>query len=86
MQARRSGLAAETGATAAMTNSADRDAVTARVRESGPLDLLAVNIGVGAFGDPLEQDPDAVDRLICINVNAPDHAAVEAPRRMPEGE
>ncbi len=29
-------LAAETGATAAKTDSADRDAVIARVRESGP--------------------------------------------------
>ncbi len=42
-----------------MTNSVDRDAVTARVRESGPLDLLAVSGGVG---DPLEPDPDGVDR------------------------
>ncbi len=83
MQARRSDLAAETGATAAMTNSVDRDAVTARVRESGPLDLLAVSGGVG---DPLEPDPDGVDRLICINVNAPYHAAVKAARRMPEGD
>jgi cyclic-di-GMP-binding biofilm dispersal mediator protein len=59
--------------------------VIARVRESGPLDVLVVNAGVGAFGDPLEQDPDAVDRLIRINVAAPYHAAVEAARRMPEG-
>ncbi|MCO6417970.1 SDR family oxidoreductase [Siccirubricoccus sp. KC 17139] len=78
-------LAAETGATAVMTDSADRDAVIARVRESGPLDVLVVNAGVGAFGDPLEQDPDAVDRMIRINVAAPYHASVEAARRMPEG-
>jgi cyclic-di-GMP-binding biofilm dispersal mediator protein len=78
-------LAAETGATAVMTDSADRDAVIARVRDSGPLDVLVVNAGVGAFGDPLEQDPDAVDRLIRINVAAPYHASVEAARRMPEG-
>lgn len=78
-------LAAETGATAAMTDSADRDAVIARVRDSGPLDVLVVNAGVGTFGDPLEQDLDAVDRLMRINVTAPYHAAVEAARRMPDG-
>jgi len=78
-------LAGETGATAAMTDSADRDAVIARVRDSGPLDILVVNAGVGAFGDPLEQDPDAVDRLIRINVASPYHASVEAARNMPEG-
>jgi cyclic-di-GMP-binding biofilm dispersal mediator protein len=78
-------VAAETGATAVVTDSADRDAVIARVRDSGPLDVLVVNAGVGAFGDPLEQDPDAVDRLIRVNVNAPYHASVEAARRMPDG-
>jgi cyclic-di-GMP-binding biofilm dispersal mediator protein len=78
-------LANETGSTGVLTDSADRDAVIARVRDSGPLDVLIVNAGVGAFGDPLEQDPDEVDRLIRINVTAPYHAAVEAARRMPEG-
>lgn len=78
-------LSQETGATTVRTDSADRDAVIGRVRESGPLDVLVVNAGVGAFGDPLEQDADAVDRLIRINVNAPYHAAVEAARRMPDG-
>ena len=78
-------LAAETGAAAVVTDSADRDAVIARVRESGPLDVLVVNAGVVVFGDPLDLDPDEVDRLVRINVNAPYHAAVEAARRMPEG-
>ena len=78
-------LAAETGTTAVMTDSADRDAVIARVRDSGPLDVLVVNAGVVVYGDPLEMDPDAVDRLIRINVAAPYHASVEAARRMPEG-
>jgi len=78
-------LAQETGSTAAMTDSGDRDAVIARVRDSGPLDVLVVNAGIGAFGDPLEQDPDFVDRLIRINVNSPYHAAVEAARHMPNG-
>ncbi len=78
-------LAAETGSTAVLTDSADRDAVIARVRESGPLDRLVVNAGIGLFGDALELDPDEVDRLVRINVHAPYHAAVEAARQMPEG-
>lgn len=78
-------LAAETGSTAYSTDSAERDAVIARVRDSGPLDVLVVNAGIAIFGDALEQDPDAIDRLFRINVHAPYHASVEAARRMPEG-
>jgi cyclic-di-GMP-binding biofilm dispersal mediator protein len=78
-------LAAETGATAEKTDSADRDAVIARVRDTGPLDVLVVNSGIAIFGDALEQDPDAVDRLLRINVHAPYHASVEAARTMGNG-
>lgn len=78
-------LANETGATTVLTDSADRDAVIARVRDSGPLDVLVVNAGIAIFGDALEQDPDAIDRLFRINVHAPYHASVEAARQMPEG-
>jgi cyclic-di-GMP-binding biofilm dispersal mediator protein len=78
-------LAAETGSTAVQTDSADRDAVIARVRDSGPLDVLVVNSGFALFGDALEQDPDEVDRLFRVNVHAPYHASVEAARHMPEG-
>ena len=78
-------LAAETGSTAFKTDSADRDAVIARVRESGPLDILIVNSGFAIFGDALEQDPDEIDRLFRVNVHAPYHASVEAARNMPEG-
>ncbi len=78
-------LAAETGATAEKTDSADREAVIARVRDTGPLDVLVVNSGIAIFGDALEQDPDAVDRLLRINVHAPYHASVEAARTMGEG-
>jgi len=78
-------LAAETGSTAVLTDSADRDAVIARVRDSGPLDVLVVNAGIALFGDALEQDPDAVDRLFRVNVHAPYHASVEAARQMPDG-
>ncbi|WP_075359264.1 SDR family oxidoreductase [Caballeronia sordidicola] len=78
-------LASETGSTAVITDSADRNAVIAQVRESGPLDVLVVNAGIGIFGDPLEQEPEAIDRLFRINVHAPYHASVEAARQMPEG-
>jgi cyclic-di-GMP-binding biofilm dispersal mediator protein len=78
-------LAVETGGKAVYTDSADRDAVIARVRDSGPLDVLVVNAGFALFGDALEQDPDEVDRLFRVNVHAPYHASVEAARRMPEG-
>lgn len=78
-------LAGETGSTAVVTDSADRDAVIEQVRRSGPLDVLVVNAGIAVFGDALEQDPDAIDRLFRINVHAPYHAAVEAARQMPDG-
>jgi cyclic-di-GMP-binding biofilm dispersal mediator protein len=78
-------LAAETKTTAVQTDSSSRDAVIARVRESGPLDVLVVNAGIAVFGDALEQDPDAIDRLFQINIHAPYHASVEAARQMPEG-
>jgi cyclic-di-GMP-binding biofilm dispersal mediator protein len=78
-------LAAETSTTAVQTDSSSRDAVIARVRESGPLDVLVVNAGIAVFGDALEQDPDAIDRLFQINIHAPYHASVEAARQMPEG-
>lgn len=78
-------LARETGARAVLTDSADRDAVIARVRDSGPLDVLVVNAGYAMFGDALDQEPDAVDRLFRVNIHAPYHAAVEAARQMPDG-
>jgi cyclic-di-GMP-binding biofilm dispersal mediator protein len=78
-------LASETGSTAVQTDSADRDAVISQVRDSGPLDVLVVNSGFAIFGDALEQDPDEVDRLFRVNVQAPYHASVEAARKMPEG-
>jgi cyclic-di-GMP-binding biofilm dispersal mediator protein len=78
-------LAAETASKAVQTDSADRDAVIAQVRVSGPLDVLVVNAGIALFGDALELDPDAVDRLFKINVHAPYHASVEAARHMPQG-
>lgn len=78
-------LATETGSKAVFTDSADRDALIATVRDQGPLDVLVVNAGIAVVGDPLEQDPDEIDRLFRVNMHAPYHAAVEAARQMPEG-
>lgn len=78
-------LASETGSTAVLTDSADRDAVIARVRDSGPLDVLVVNAGYAIYGDSREHDPDTVDRLFQVNIHAPYHAAVEAARQMAPG-
>ncbi len=75
-------VAAETGATAVQADSANRDAVIAAVADAGALDVLVINAGVAIMGDPLTLDPDAVDRLIDINVRAVYFAGVEAGRRM----
>jgi len=78
-------LASQTGSRAMETDSSERDAVIARVRDSGPLDVLVVNAGIAVFGDALEQDPDEIERLFRINIHAPYYAAVEAARKMPQG-
>ncbi|MBJ7445718.1 MAG: SDR family oxidoreductase [Sphingobium sp.] len=78
-------LAADTGASAIRSDAADRQAVIDVVAGQGPLDILVVNAGAAILGDPLEQDADAIDRMIDINVRAPYHAAVEAARQMPNG-
>ena len=78
-------LAREVGAEAIKADSADRDAVIAVVKSQGALDVLVVNAGVIVFGDARTLDPDAVDRLIDVNVRAPYHAAVEAAKQMKDG-
>jgi cyclic-di-GMP-binding biofilm dispersal mediator protein len=77
-------LAAETGTEAIQTDSADRDAVVDTVAGRGPIDVLIVNAGTLVMGDPLALDPDAVDRMIQVNVHSPYHASVEAARKMPD--
>lgn len=78
-------LASNTGAVAVQVDSADRKAVTQFVANQGPLDILIVNAGVALLGHPFEIDPDAVDRMIDINVRSPYHASVEAARHMNDG-
>lgn len=78
-------LAGKTGAAAVRTDSADRHAVAQVISDQGALDILVINAGVLVMGDPLESDPEAVDRMIDINVRSPYHAAVEAARKMNDG-
>lgn len=78
-------LAAETGSTAVRSDASDRDALIATVSEAGAIDILVVSAGLLVIGDPLELDPDAIDRMIDVNVRAPYFASVEAARSMPEG-
>jgi cyclic-di-GMP-binding biofilm dispersal mediator protein len=75
-------LATEVNGRAIQTDSADRDALIATVAAQGALDVLVINAGALVMGDPLTLEPDTIDRMIAVNVNAPYHAAVEAARRM----
>lgn len=78
-------LAKEIGAKAVKSDAGNRNDTIATVKAAGALDVLVVNAGTLVMGDPLETDPDAVDRMIDINVRAPYHAAVEAARQMRDG-
>ena len=78
-------LADKTGAEAIQADSGDPVAVGRVIADQGALDVLVVNAGVLVMGDPLELDPEAVDRMIDVNVRGPYHAAVDAARRMKEG-
>ena len=75
-------VAKETGSTAAQVDSADRHAVVAHVASCGALDILVINAGVVAFGDPTTLAPEAVERLFAINIHAPYFASVEAAKTM----
>ena len=78
-------LATETGARTVQVDSADRDALTAAIAAEGPVDILLINAGTLALGDPLTLDPADIDHMIDVNVRAPYFAAVEAARAMPDG-
>ena len=78
-------LAEEFNAAAVLADSADRAAVTRVITNLETLDILVINAGVLAWGDPLTIDPEEIDRLIDINVRGPYHAAVDAARIMNNG-
>jgi len=78
-------LASEVGALAVQADSGDRETVSTVIADLGALDILVINAGIGVFKNPLEADPQEVDRLIDINVRGPYHAAVDAARKMNQG-
>jgi cyclic-di-GMP-binding biofilm dispersal mediator protein len=78
-------LAEETGARAVRSDAGDREDTRRTVREAGPLDVLVYNAGLLVMGPALDDDPDAVDRMIDVNVRGSYHAAVEAGRAMRDG-
>lgn len=78
-------LAEEVGGEAIRLDSSDRDGLITLIDQLGTLDVLIVNAGVLGAGDPLTMDPDEIDRLFSININAPYHAAVKAARHMHKG-
>lgn len=78
-------LATKTGTATVQADSADRVAVGKVIADQGALDILVVNAGIAALGDPLELAPADVDRMIDINVRGPYHASVDAAREMSEG-
>ncbi len=78
-------LAESTGARAIHSDAAVRDGLVAAVRDAGPLDIFVYNAGLLVAGDPLTLDPDAIDRMIDVNIRGAYHASVEAARTMPDG-
>lgn len=75
----------QTGATAIRCDAANRDELVATIADAGPIDILVYNAGLLVAGDPSTIDPDAVDRMIDVNVRGAYFASVEAARAMPEG-
>ncbi|MBA1271787.1 SDR family oxidoreductase [Pseudomonas azotifigens] len=82
---RAAALATEVGGKALQLDSGDRTALISAIEGMGALDALVVNAGVLHGGEALAMDPDEIDSLFRININAPYHAAVAAARHMPEG-
>ncbi|AHI26340.1 oxidoreductase [Komagataeibacter xylinus E25] len=78
-------LAAKIGATAIRSDAAKRNELLATIRNAGPIDIFVYNAGVMVAGNPHTLDPDAVDRLIDVNLRGAYHGAVEASRSMPRG-
>ena len=66
-------------------DSGDRVTISQVIADQGALDILVINAGVFLMGNPLEIEPEAVDRMIDVNVRGPYHAVVEGARQMNEG-
>jgi cyclic-di-GMP-binding biofilm dispersal mediator protein len=83
-QAEATALAEATKTKAMRVDNADRDAVIAAVAAEGPIDILIANAGIAVLGDPFSLDPDAIDRMIDINIRGAYFACIEAARAMPD--
>ncbi|MGB3723141.1 MAG: SDR family oxidoreductase [Pacificimonas sp.] len=75
-------MASAIGADARKVDSSDRKAVANLLSDIGPIDALIVNAGIAVGGDPLNSDPDEIDRMIDVNLRGAWHAAVEGARAM----
>ncbi|WP_062270828.1 SDR family oxidoreductase [Endozoicomonas arenosclerae] len=78
-------LAQRLGAKAIQADSADYQAVSNAIHQTGTLDILVVVAGQCVMGNPLEIDPAAIDQMIDVNIRSPYHASVEAAKSMHEG-
>ena len=78
-------LANRTQTQAVQADSGDRVTISQVIADQGALDILVINAGVFLMGNPLEIEPEAVDRMIDVNVRGPYHAVVEGARQMNEG-
>ena len=78
-------LASRTNAKAVQADSSDRVAISQVITEQGELDILVINAGILVMGNPLEINPEDVDRMIDVNVRGPYHAAVDGARQMNDG-
>lgn len=78
-------LAGRTNAKAVQADSSDRVAISQVIAEQGALDILVINAGVLVMGNPLEINPEDVDKMIDVNVRGPYHAAVDGARQMNNG-
>jgi len=78
-------VAAKTGAQAIKVDSVDREALSAVIRDQGPLDILVVSAGVLVMGDALALNPDDIDHMLDVNARSPYHASIEAAKTMNDG-
>ncbi len=78
-------LSNRTHAKSVQVDSRDRVAVSQIIADQGALDILVINAGILVMGNPLEINPEDIDRMIDVNIRSPYHAAVEGARQMNDG-
>ena len=78
-------LAESSSSSALKLDVSNRKELTSFIADQGAIDILVINAGIFLMGDPLELNPDGIDRMVDVNVKAPYHAAVEAYKNMSDG-